>query len=233
MISLRFRYGPYQRGFNAPARNNRGWQRIFACAFAAFLTLSSAAPAAEPPVVVAFGDSLTAGYGVADDESFPAQLARALADEGVAVRMVNAGVSGDTSAGGRARLDWMLADKPDMVIVELGANDGLRGLDPARTRDNLDAILTRLDAEGVAVLLTGMRAPPNLGAEYGALFDALFPELADKHGVVFYPFFLDGVAANRALNQPDGIHPNAAGVAVIVERILPFVTEALGKVESP
>ncbi|MEK9661179.1 MAG: arylesterase [Alphaproteobacteria bacterium] len=195
------------------------------------LAFAGPAHAAGTPVVVAFGDSLSAGYGVAEAEAFPAQLKRALAEKGIEVRMINAGVSGDTSAGGRARLDWMLADKPDLVIVELGANDGLRGIEPAMTRGNIDAILTRLGGDGVSVLLTGMLAPPNLGAEYGDAFNTLFAGLAEKHDVIFYPFFLDGVAANPALNQPDGIHPTAEGVAVIVERILPFVVEALKKVE--
>lgn len=233
MMPSRTRYGPYQRGFNAPSRDRHRGPHFLVCALLAWLALCVGAPAAQPPVIVAFGDSLTAGYGVADDEAFPTQLERALADRGIAVRMVNAGVSGDTTAGGRARLDWMLADQPDMVIVELGANDGLRGIDPATTRDNLDAILTRLGAEGVPVLLAGMLAPPNLGDEYGDAFNALFGELAEKHGVVFYPFFLDGVAAEPALNQPDGIHPTAEGVAVIVERILPHVIEALERVEQP
>jgi len=188
--------------------------------------------AAKEPVVVAFGDSLTAGYGVADADAFPTRLAAALAARGTPVRMINAGVSGDTSAGGLARLDWMLADRPDLVIVELGANDGLRALDPAKTFDNLDAILARLKAEGVAVLLTGMQAPPNLGAEYGAAFNSVFTRLAARYDVVFYPFFLDGVAAVPALNQADGIHPNAAGVDQIVDRILPYVVEALERTAS-
>jgi acyl-CoA thioesterase-1 len=141
---------------------------------------------------------------------------------------VNAGLSGDTSAGGLARLDWALEPKPDFAIVELGANDGLRGLDPAQTRANLDAILTKLKAKGVPVLFAGMYAPPNMGPDYAKPFNALYPELAQKHGVLFYPFFLDGVAANAALNQPDGIHPNATGVDIIVERILPHVLKLIG-----
>ena len=141
--------------------------------------------------------------------------------------MLAAGVAGDTSAGGRARLDWSLAERPDAAIVELGANDGLRGIDPASTRANLDAILAELKRRGIPVLLAGMYAPPNLGREYGAAFDAVYPGLAAKHGALLYPFFLDGVAVEPALNQPDGLHPNAAGVAVIVERILPYVMQVL------
>jgi acyl-CoA thioesterase-1 len=230
MIPFRTRYGPYQRGFNAARRRATAVATVF---LAGWLSLAGAPALADTPVVVAFGDSLSAGYGVTAPDAFPAQLARALAERGREVRMINAGVSGDTSAGGRARLDWMLSDDPDMVIVELGANDGLRGLDPARTYENIDAILTRLEAAGVAVLLTGMMAPPNLGREYGEAFNAVFPRLAEKHDVVFYPFFLDGVVAAPRLNQADGIHPNAAGVAAIVERILPYAIKALDKSRQP
>ena len=230
MIPFRTRYGPYQRGFNAARRRATAVATVF---LAGWLALAGAPALADTPVVVAFGDSLSAGYGVTAPDAFPAQLARALAERGREVRMINAGVAGDTSAGGRARLDWMLGDDPDMVIVELGANDGLRGLDPARTYENIDAILARLDAAGVAVLLTGMMAPPNLGREYGEAFNAVFPRLAEKHDVVFYPFFLDGVAAAPRLNQADGIHPNAAGVAAIVERILPYAIEALDRSRQP
>jgi len=152
------------------------------------------------------------------------RLEAALRKEGLDVDVINAGVSGDTTAGGLARLDWVLASVnggADAVIVELGANDGLRGVDPRTTEANLDAILSRLRNRDVAVLLAGMWAPPNLGREYADAFNAIYPRLAKKHGVALYPFFLDGVAAEAALNQGDGIHPNAAGVAVIVERILP------------
>jgi acyl-CoA thioesterase-1 len=184
---------------------------------------------AGPPVkLLVVGDSLTAGYGLPSEESFTAKLQQALKADGQNVTVVNAGVSGDTSAGGLARLDWLLADKPDFALVELGANDGLRGLDPQVTYDNLDAVLTRLGKRQVPVLLAGMYAPPNLGREYGAQFNGVFPRLAEKHGVLFYPFFLDGVAAERELNQPDGIHPNAKGVSVLVERIMPHVKKLLG-----
>jgi acyl-CoA thioesterase-1 len=177
--------------------------------------------------LLAFGDSLTAGYGLAKAQSFTAQLERALADEGLAVTVIDAGVSGDTSAGGLARLDWTLAGAadggPDAAIVELGANDALRGIDPRITYENLDAILSEFERRKVPVLLAGMRAPPNMGSEYTEAFDGIFPRLAEKHGVALYPFFLDGVAADPDLNQADGIHPNARGVAVIVKRLSPAV----------
>lgn len=188
---------------------------------------------AEPVTITALGDSLTAGFGLAEEHAFPARLQAALAAVGITARVINAGVSGDTTAGGLARLDWMLADAPDLVIVELGANDGLRGLDPAKTFGNLDAILARLRADNIEAVLTGMFAPPNLGAEYGDAFKNIFPRLAKDHGVVFYPFFLEGVAARPALNQSDGIHPNAAGVDVIVARIIPYVVTALERLERP
>jgi acyl-CoA thioesterase-1 len=178
--------------------------------------------------ILAFGDSLVAGFGLGSRDGFTAKLEAALKAKGVEARVVNAGLSGDTSAGGAARLDWALDPKPGFAIVELGANDGLRGLDPAQTRANLDAILTKLKAKSVKVLFAGMYAPPNMGPDYGKAFNALYPELARKHGVPFYPFFLDGVAANASLNQPDGIHPNANGVDVIVERILPHVLKLIG-----
>ncbi len=184
-------------------------------------------PVSGNPVIVAFGDSLSAGYGLDEADSFPVRLEAALRAGGVEAKVINSGVSGDTTAGGRARLGWSLPDHVDLVILELGANDGLRGIDPAETEANLDAILMALGARDIPVLFTGMQAPPNLGREYAAAFDALFPRLAARHGVVFYPFFLDGVAAERSLNQPDGIHPNPAGVDRIVLRLLPFVRRAL------
>ncbi|MFQ6017795.1 MAG: arylesterase [Kiloniellaceae bacterium] len=184
---------------------------------------AKAGAVAAPFKILAFGDSLTHGYGLAAGQTFPAQLEAALKGRGLDVRVINGGNSGDTTAAGRARLEWALADRPDIVLVELGGNDGLRGIEPAATYGNLDAILARLEAEGVAVLLAGMLAPRNLGADYAAEFDAVFPRLAAQHQVMFYPFFLDGVAMDPALNQPDGIHPNDAGVKVIVEGILPSV----------
>ncbi|MGE5516439.1 MAG: arylesterase [Bacteroidota bacterium] len=188
---------------------------------------------AETLRLLALGDSLTAGYGVAADAAFPVQLEHALRAAGYDVTVVNAGVSGDTSAGGLARLDWALADKPQAAIVELGANDGLRGLDPALTERNLDAIVTRLKADGVRVLLTGMMAPPNYGADYAAAFAKLYPRLAERHKVTLYPFFLDGVARDPRLNQPDGLHPTRDGVAEIVRRILPSVKAVLGPPSTP
>src|SRR5262245_48943025 len=167
--------------------------------------------AVERPVrIVALGDSLTAGYGLAADKAFPARLARALAARGHVVEIANAGVSGDTTSDGLARLDWSVPDGTDAVILELGANDALRGIDPAIVRAALEAIMSRLKERRIAVLLAGMRAPPNLGVDYVRAFDAIFPELATKFGAVLYPFFLDGVATERNLNQPDGMHPTAA-----------------------
>jgi acyl-CoA thioesterase-1 len=195
---------------------------------ALLLGTSAASPATAAPLrILALGDSLTAGLGLAEADSFPAQLAAALAARGVEARVINGGVSGDTTAGGLARLDWTLADDPEIVIVELGANDGLRGLDPKATESNLDAMLSKLKEQKRAVLLAGMKAPRNLGADYVNAFDAIYPALAERHDVVLYPFFLDGVATDPALNQEDGIHPNAAGVKVIVERILPYVVKVI------
>lgn len=185
------------------------------------------AQSAPAPRILALGDSLTAGFGLAPEEAFPARLERALRAEGREVSLINAGVSGDTSAGGKARLDWALAAKPTLAILELGANDGLRGLDPKLTHANLDFILKRFKAAGVPVLLTGMLAPPNYGKEFEAEFKAVFTRLAAEHDVVFYPFFLDGVAGDPRLSLPDGLHPNAKGVEVIVERILPSVRKLL------
>lgn len=194
------------------------------------LGFSPQARAEGPLRILAFGDSLTHGYGLDGPDIFPVQLEKALAAKGIAAEVQNAGVSGDTTAGGLARLDWSLGDPagpPTLVIVELGANDALRGIDPKVTEANLDAILGKLAAQKVGVLLAGMQAPPNLGADYAAAFDPIFARLAEKYQVAFYPFFLDGVAADSKLNQADGMHPNAAGVAVIVERITPFVIQAL------
>jgi acyl-CoA thioesterase-1 len=199
------------------------------------LALSIAAPSgaiSEGPVrLLAFGDSLIAGYGLPVEESFTTKLERALSDQGVAVSVVNSGVSGDTSADGLARLHWTLAPGPDggpdAVIVELGANDALRGIDPRLTYANLDAILAEIRRRELPVLLAGMRAPPNMGREYAETFDGIYARLSEKHGIALYPFFLDGVAADPDLNQADGIHPNAAGVAVIVKGMAPAVKSLL------
>ncbi len=177
--------------------------------------------------ILVLGDSLTAGYGLAAAESFPAQLERALRDGGQRVRVINAGVSGDTTSGGLARLDWALAERPRLVILQLGANDALRGIDPGLTKANLAAILTRLKRDGVRVLLTGMRAPRNLGPAYYTKFDRLYRDLAEKHQVALDPFFLEGVALRPELNLSDGLHPNPQGIALIVNRIMPQVCQLL------
>ena len=194
---------------------------------------SPPASAADGPIrtIMAFGDSLTSGYGLPPADAFPVKLEAALRARGHAVRVINAGVAGDTTAGGRARLAWMLADKPDAVILELGANDGLRGLDPAETLANLRAIMEQLTAADLPVLLAGMRAPPNLGRDFGAEFDTIFATVALEYDALFYPFFLEGVAARPTLNQNDGIHPNSAGVAIVVERIIPSVEALLSRVQ--
>jgi acyl-CoA thioesterase-1 len=175
------------------------------------------------------GDSISAGYGLPASESLPVRLEAALRRAGYQVEVINGGVSGDTSAGGLARVDWMLGDKPDDVLLELGANDALRGIDPKETYRNLDAILAKLDAGHIPVLLAGMLAPPNLGAAYGREFAAIYPRLAAAHRCLLYPFLLDGVAADPALNQADGIHPNARGVEVMVAHLLPTVERLLAE----
>ncbi len=188
------------------------------------------AGAADRPVkVVVLGDSLSAGYGLSADSAFPARLAQALTAKGVAVQITNAGVSGDTASGGLGRLDWSVPDGTEAVIVELGANDALRGLDPKLTKAALDNILSKLGNRHIVVLLAGMQAPRNMGPDYVRAFDAIYPALASTHPVVFYPFFLDGVATDPKLNQGDGMHPNAAGVDAIVARILPQVEELIAR----
>jgi acyl-CoA thioesterase I len=189
-------------------------------------------PIQAPIRVVALGDSLTAGLGLAVKEGFVPRLQAALAAQGVIVDIANAGVSGDTASDGLARLDWSVPQGTDAVILELGANDMLRGIDPEVTRNALDNILMRLAKRHVAVMLCGMKAAPNLGAEYGKAFDGIYPDLSAKYGVSLYPFFLDGVAANAPLLQKDGLHPNAAGVDVIVGRILPKIEELIAHVRA-
>jgi acyl-CoA thioesterase-1 len=193
----------------------------------AALFLSPGRAMAEPLRILAFGDSLTAGYGLPQEDGFVPQLQKALDKMGREAVVINGGVSGDTTAGGVARLDWMLADKPDLVILELGANDALRGLDPAEARRNLETIILRLKETGAKILLAGMLAPRNMGDDYAKAFDSMYPELAQAHGLALYPFFLEGVATKPELNQGDGLHPTKEGIAVIVEGILPHLTQML------
>lgn len=187
---------------------------------------------AGPVKILAMGTSLTQGYGLPPGTEFPAVLQAALKKAGIAASVINAGVSGDTSAGGLARLDWSLAARPDAAIVELGSNDALRGLPPDETGKNLSAILDKLKAAHVPVLLLGMKAPRNLGPDYANGFDPIYPRLAKKFGVLFYPFVLDGVAMNPRLNQADGMHPNPAGVKIVVARLLPYVKKLIGEVRA-
>ncbi|HLJ64278.1 MAG TPA: arylesterase [Stellaceae bacterium] len=200
---------------------------LWRIALLALLMMAPAAGADTRPRLIALGDSLTAGYGLATKDSFPAQLQARLKAQGVEVEIINSGVSGDTSAGGLARLQWVLSGHPDEVLLELGANDALRGIDPALTEANLDQILTRLEEAKIRVMLLGMRSPGNWGPEFQAAFDAIYPRLAQKHGVPLYPFFLEGVARKADLNQPDGLHPNEKGVAAIVDRLAPLVADFL------
>ncbi len=205
----------------------------FAAALILCLTIAFPVVAADRPLkIVALGDSLTAGYGLPAQEAFPAQLERALRAKGHAVEIENAGVSGDTASGGLARLDWSVPGGTDAVIVELGANDMLRGVDPQTTRKALDTLLGQLKQRGIEVLFTGMRAAPNMGAEYGQAFEKLFADLAAKHDVVFYPFFLDGIAAQTKLALRDGMHPNAEGVKGIVTGILPKAEELIARIKT-
>ena len=191
-----------------------------------------ATPPVKPIKMVVLGDSLSAGYGLAATGAFPVRLQKALEAKGIKVDMINAGVSGDTTSGGRDRLDWSVPEGTEAVILELGANDALRGTDPAVTRAALTDILTRLKARKIAVLLCGMLAPPNYGSEYAARFNAIYPELSKSFGVPLYPFFLEGVAAEAKLNQPDGLHPTAEGVDIIVKNILPSVEAFLGAIAA-
>ncbi|MEC8387363.1 MAG: arylesterase [Pseudomonadota bacterium] len=225
--------GPNGYGVRQRPINRRGMIAVALLATFFGGVFSPPASAADGPIrtIMAFGDSLTSGYGLPPADAFPVKLEAALRARGHAVRVINAGVAGDTTAGGRARLAWMLADKPDAVILELGANDGLRGLDPAETLANLRAIMEQLKAADLPVLLAGMRAPPNLGRDFGAEFDTIFATVALEYDALFYPFFLEGVAARPTLNQNDGIHPNSAGVAIVVERIIPSVEALLSRVQ--
>jgi acyl-CoA thioesterase-1 len=196
------------------------------------LAQTPAAAPERPVKMVVLGDSLSAGLGLPATAAFPARLQKALSEKGIKVDVTNAGVSGDTTSGGRDRLDWSVPEGTEAVIVELGANDALRGIDPGVTRVALSEILTRLKARKIAVLLCGMLAPPNYGTEYAARFNAIYPELSKSFGVPLYPFFLAGVAADAKLNQADGIHPTADGVDVIVKNILPMVEALVGTVSA-
>jgi acyl-CoA thioesterase-1 len=188
--------------------------------------------ASRAPQIVAFGDSITAGFGLPPDAALPARLQAKLHDQAIDARVVNAGVSGDTTAGGVARLAWTLADKPDVVILELGANDALRGIDPATVRANLETMIEKIQASGAKLLLLGMRAPPNWGEDYQRSFDRIYPELARAHNLPLLPFFLEGVAMDPSMNQADGLHPNEKGVAVMVDHIAPMVARLLSKGEG-
>jgi acyl-CoA thioesterase-1 len=221
-----------------PFEDNRGggmrqsWP-LFGAIIVAFLLTFAVAPAAAQPVkIVAFGDSLLAGYGLRANESFPAQLQNALKQRGIDAEVANAGVSGDTTSGGLARLDWSIPDGTEAVILVLGANDMLRGMEPELARKNLDEMIKRLKARKIEVLLGGMRAAPNLGADYAAKFDAIYGALAKEHDILVYPFFLEGVAGQRELNLGDGIHPTPKGVSVVVAGILPLVESLIERVKK-
>ncbi len=205
---------------------------VFHLLLAMALMSAATASAASPIRIVAFGDSLTAGYRLAPSEAFPVRLETALRARNVDVKVENAGVSGDTTASGLARLDWAVPPATDIVILELGANDALRGVDPKVTRNNLEIIIAQLKAKGAKVLLAGMLAPKNWGDDYARSFDAIFPELAQAHGLALYPFFLDGIALRADLNLDDGLHPNAKGVDAIVERILPHIEKLVQTVSA-
>jgi len=205
------------------------WSMVLLAGGAAF----AQAPADPKPIkMVVLGDSLSAGLGLSGVAAFPARLQKSLKLKGIAVDMINAGVSGDTASGGRDRLDWSVPEGTEAVILELGANDALRGTDPKVTRAALSDILTRLKARKIAVLLCGMYAPPNYGSDYSARFNAIYPELAKAFGVPLYPFFLEGVATEAKLNQADGLHPTAEGIDVIVKNILPTVEAFLGTISG-
>jgi acyl-CoA thioesterase-1 len=194
--------------------------------------MALAQTSAKPIKMVVLGDSLSAGLGLSGSAAFPERLQKSLETKGIKVDMINAGVSGDTASGGRDRLDWSVPEGTEAVILELGANDALRGTDPNVTRSALTDILARLKARKIAVLLCGMLAPPNYGSDYAARFNAIYPELAKSFGVPLYPFFLKGVATEAKLNQPDGLHPTAEGVDIIVKNILPMVEAFLGTISG-
>jgi acyl-CoA thioesterase-1 len=233
------------RSYGTSAARVEGLKRMFAHIRVLIVALMTTGPvlaqaqaqapataSAKPVKMVVLGDSLSAGLGLSAPAAFPARLQKALDSKGIKVDMINAGVSGDTSSGGRDRLDWSIPEGTEAVILELGANDALRGTDPAVTRAALSDILTQLKARKIAVLMCGMLAPPNYGREYAARFNAIYPELSKSFGVPLYPFFLEGVAADAKLNQPDGLHPTAEGIDVIVKNILPMVEAFLGTISG-
>src|SRR5882757_3141012 len=228
-LSMRSSYGICFAAVERPVRS-------FLCLVAFVLSVALPAAAqtqtAKPVKMVVLGDSLSAGLGLSGSAAFPVRLQKALKAKGIEVDMINAGVSGDTTSGGRDRLDWSVPEGTEAVVLELGANDALRGTDPAVTRAALSDILTRLKARKIAVLLCGMLAPPNYGSEYAARFNAIYPELAKTFQVPLYPFFLEGVATDAKLNQPDGLHPTAEGVDIIVKNILPMVEAFLGTISG-
>lgn len=211
---------------------------MFIKGFAAFLltlalgfTVTTAARA-EPLHLVGFGDSLMAGYQLPPEDAFPARLEKALKAKGHDIVIANAGVSGDTTSGGFARIDWSVPDGTKGVILELGANDALRGIPPEESRKNLVAMIEKLKSRNIAVLLVGMIAPPNMGDDYAARFNPIYPELAARYGVELYPFFLDGVVENAGLKLEDGMHPNGEGIGVMVERFLPYAERFIGSIEK-
>ncbi|NUS68735.1 MAG: arylesterase [Ensifer adhaerens] len=203
----------------------KGFQRVFLALMMTFALSWTAR--AETISLIGFGDSLMAGYQLPPEDAFPARLEKALKEKGFDVTIANAGVSGDTSSGGLARIDWSVPDGTKGVILELGANDALRGIAPEETRKNIEAMITRLKDRGIAVLLAGMMAPPNMGADYAARFNPIYPEIAEKYGLELYPFFLDGVVTEAKLKLEDGMHPNGDGVGVMVEKALPVVERFL------
>ncbi len=213
-------YGENRRLFNMHTR-------LFSLFIVFFLCITTIQSSKAETILLALGDSLTAGYGLDQVDSFTAQLERSLKEKGHDIRIINGGVSGDTTAGGLSRVDWLLSDKPQAVIVSLGGNDVLRGLSPIQSRENLQKIIDQFHAKELPVLLTGMKAPPNMGREFSAAFDENYTSLAHDNNILFYPFFLDGVAGKTELNQKDGIHPNKDGVKLIVSMILPFVEKLL------
>jgi len=235
-LSMARSYGTFAAGVESRARMLMHMLVLGFLVMGLDLTISGSAQPqmaqAKPLKIVVLGDSLSAGLGLSASAAFPDRLQNALKSKGILVEMINAGVSGDTASGGRDRIDWSVPEGTQAVIVELGANDALRGIDPAVTRAALSEILTRLKARQIAVLLCGMLAPPNYGSEYSARFNAIYPDLAKAFRVPLYPFFLEGVAADAKLNQADGLHPTAAGVDVIVKNILPTVEEFLGTMSA-